>query len=231
MIKPTVVSRSKWMEARKELLAKEKALTKARDALSAERRELPMVKLEKDYSFEGPSGTESLSDLFAGRSQLLVYHFMFGADWEEGCPSCSFWADNYNGIIEHLAARDVTMVAISTASLERISAYAQRLDWRFKWVSSSGSTFNRDFNVTFSPDEKDSATYNYKDGVKVGEEMPGISVFYKTEAGDVLHSYSTFSRGLDMFNGAYHLLDIVPKGRDEEGLPWSMAWLKRRDQY
>ncbi len=231
MTEPKVVSREEWLRARRALLAKEKEFTRTRDALSAERRELPMVKLEKAYRFDGPNGSETLSDLFAGRSQLLVYHFMFGTDWEEGCPSCSFWADNFNGVTEHLAARDVTMIAISTAPLEKLEAYKQRLGWRFKWLSSAGSDFNSDFGVSFSAEEKSSVTYNFKDGSSVGEEMPGASTFYKNNEGEIFHAYSTYARGLDMLNGAYHYLDIVPKGRDEGDLGFTMAWLKRRDQY
>jgi predicted dithiol-disulfide oxidoreductase (DUF899 family) len=174
-----------------------------------------------------------LADLFDGRGQLIVYHFMFGPDWEEGCPSCSFWADNFNGIIVHLNHRDITMIAVSNAPLARLEAYKQRMGWDFKWVSSLGSDFNRDFQVSFSPEEVERGElyYNYETRGFPSEEAPGVSVFVRDASGGVFHSYSCYSRGLDMLNGAYHYMDLVPKGRDEEGLPYSMAWLERRDQY
>jgi len=227
-----VVSRREWLAARQELLAKEKELTHARDEVSRLRRELPWVKVEKRYEFEGPNGKESLGDLFEGRSQLLLYHFMFGPDWKEGCPSCSFWADNYEGTIVHLNHRDVTFVVVSRAPLDKLEAYRERMGWRFKWVSSLGSDFNRDYQVSFTPQEmaKGEMLYNYRLTKFPSEEAPGISVFYR-DAGGVFHTYSCYSRGLDMLNGAYHHLDLVPKGRDEEGLPYSMAWLRRHDSY
>jgi len=226
-----IVSRDEWLTARKALLAREKAFTQARDRLSAERRELPWVKVDKPYMFEGPQGKETLSDLFAGRGQLLVYHFMFGPDWNEGCPSCSFWADNYNGIVVHLQQRDVTLVAISRAPLEKLEAYQRRMGWSFKWLSSLGNDFNHDYHVSFTPEEQKTAAYNYKPGGFGSSEAPGISVFAKDAAGDVFHTYSCYARGLDMLNGAYHLLDLVPKGRDEAGLPHPMAWVRRHDKY
>jgi len=228
-----VVSGEAWLAARKKLLAKEKEFTRLRDQLSEARRELPWQKVDKEYVFGGPNGKKTLADLFDGRSQLVIYHFMYGPDWEEGCPSCSFWADNFNGIDIHLKHRDITMVAISRAPLETLNAYKKRMGWNFKWVSSLGSDFNFDFNVSFTPEEmeKGEMNYNYETRKFPSEEGPGISVFYKNEKGEVFHTYSCFARGLDMLNGAYHYMDLAPKGRDEEDLPYSMAWLSRRDQY
>jgi len=233
MLTKKVVSREKWLEARQAHLKKEKEFTKLRDQLSQERRELPWVKVEKPYLFEGSHGTESLADLFNGRSQLLIYHFMFGPDWEEGCPSCSFWADNFNGTDVHLNHRDITLVVVSSARLEKLNDYKARMGWNFKWVSSLGSDFNHDYQVTSTAEEikKGRVFYNFRPSETTSEERPGISIFYKDEAGDVFHTYSCYARGLDMLNGAYHYMDLTPKGRDEEGLPWSMAWLRRHDQY
>ena len=232
MPKHSVVSNQEWTKARKALLEKEKALTRQRDELARERRELPWEKVTKDYIFEGPEGTQSLDDLFAGRAQLIVYHFMYGPDWEEGCTSCSFWADNFEGIAIHLAHRDATLVAISRAPYELLAAYRRRMGWTFPWYSSQGSDFNFDYHVSYTREQVDSgeAEYNYRQ-TSVLEELPGISVFYRDEAGDVYHTYSTYSRGLDMLNGAYHFMDLLPKGRDEAELPWTMAWLRRHDQY
>ncbi len=228
-----IVSQEEWLEARKAHLAREKEFTRLRDQLSRERRELPWVKVEKDYVFQGPNGAESLGDLFDGRSQLLVQHFMYGPDWDDGCPSCSFWADSYDGFIVHLAQRDVTMVAVSRAPLEVLDAYKKRMGWSFKWVSSLGSDFNRDFQVTFTPEEmaKGEMTYNYETRSFPADEAPGVSVFARNEAGEIFHTYSCYARGLDMLNGAYHYLDLVPKGRDEDDLPYSMAWVQRHDEY
>ncbi len=228
-----VVSREEWGAARKEFLAKEKEFTRLRDQLSQQRRALPWVKVEQAYAFDGPNGQESLADLFEGKSQLLVYHFMFGPDWEEGCKSCSFWADNYNGVSIHLAHRDVSLVAISRAPLDKLAAYKKRMGWDFKWVSSLGNEFNRDYHVSFTPEEmeKGDVYYNYRINKFPSDEAPGISIFYKDENGDIFHTYSCYSRGLDMMNGAYHYLDLVPKGRDETGLSYSMEWLYRHDQY
>jgi predicted dithiol-disulfide oxidoreductase (DUF899 family) len=226
-----VVSREEWLAVRKSFLVKEKEFTRARDELSRQRRELPWVEVEKSYAFDGPDGKVSLPDLFAGKSQLLVYHFMFGPDWGEGCPSCSFWADNYNGIVVHLANRDVSLVAISRAPLEKLEAYKRRMGWGFKWVSSLNNDFNRDFHVSFTPEEQKTAVYNYEARGFGSSEAPGASVFAKDEAGRVFHTYSCYARGLDMLNGAYHLLDLVPKGRDEDSLPYPMAWVRRHDKY
>jgi len=226
-----IVSRDEWLAARKALLAKEKAFTKERDALSQERRRLPWVKVDKKYVFDAPAGKETLADLFAGRNQLLVYHFMFGPGWKEGCPSCSFWADNYNGAVVHLSHRDVSLVAISRAPLEKLESYRKRMGWNFKWVSSYGNDFNRDYHVSFMPEEQKTAIYNYKADGFGSSEAPGVSVFIKAADGQIFHTYSCYARGLDMLNGAYHLLDLVPKGRDEQGLSYPMAWVRRHDQY
>ncbi|HSB72203.1 MAG TPA: thioredoxin family protein [Candidatus Methylomirabilis sp.] len=228
-----VVSREVWLVARKGHLAKEKALTRLRDRLSRERRELPWVKVEIEYLFEGPNGRETLADLFEGRSQLLVYHFMFDPSWREGCKSCSFWADNYNDIIVHLNHRDVTMVTVSRAPLPKLEAFKQRMGWGFKWVSSLHTDFNRDYHVSFTPEERETgeANYNYRLTNFPSSEGPGVSVFYKDQDGNVFHTYSCYARGLDMVNGAYHLLDLVPKGRDEEGPRSPMAWLRHHDSY
>lgn len=228
-----IVSKEEWLVARKELLAREKESTRLRDQLSAERRKLPWVKVESEYLFDTPKGQESLSDLFEGRSQLIIYHFMYGPDWAEGCPSCSFWADNFNGINIHLNHRDINLVVVSRARLETLEAYKRRMNWSFRWVSSFGSDFNRDYNVSFTPEEaeKGEVFYNFRVGKVPGEEVQGISVFYKNEQGDVFHTYSCYARGLDMVNGAYHYMDLAPKGRDEGSLPYTMAWLSRNDQY
>jgi predicted dithiol-disulfide oxidoreductase (DUF899 family) len=233
MHKPPVVSQDEWLKARVAHLTKEKEFTRLRDELSRERRELPWVKVDKPYMFDGPTGRQSLADLFGTSSQLLVYHFMFGPDWEQGCPSCSFWADNFNGITIHLKHRDIQLVAISRAPLSKLDAYKKRMGWQFNWVSSLDNDFNQDFQVSFTPEQlKNGAmTYNFDKTTFPSEEAPGISVFAKDEHGDIFRTYSCFSRGLDMLNGAYHLMDLTPKGRDESGLPRTMAWLRRHDQY
>lgn len=227
------VSREEWLAARIDYLAKEKEFTRLRDQLSQQRRELPWVKVEKEYFFEGPDGRESLADLFEGRSQLIIYHFMYGPEWEEGCPSCSYMADNFNNIGVHLNHRDITMVTVSRAKLETLEAYKKRMGWGFKWVSSFGGDFNRDYNVSFTPEEmeKGKMFYNFHLTNFPADEGPGISVFYKTEAGEIFHTYSCYARGLDMLIGAYNYMDLAPKGRDEGGLPFTMAWLRRHDQY
>jgi predicted dithiol-disulfide oxidoreductase (DUF899 family) len=229
MLEPRIVSHDEWLAARKAFLAEEKTFTKARDALSAKRRELPWVKVDTRYTFDTPKGKESLSDLFAGRSQLIVYHFMLGPDWEQGCKSCSFWADNFNDIIVHLNHRDVSMIAVSSAPVAKIEAFRKRMGWNFNWVSSGDTTFNQDFGVSPKPGE--SVRYNYGTSKIDMDELPGISVFARDEKGTVYHTYSCYARGLDMLNGAYHYLDLVPKGRDEEGLPGTMSWLKHHDRY
>lgn len=228
-----IVSRDEWLQARKAHLAHEKEFTRARDRLSAERRALPWVKVEKAYAFDGPTGRQSLGDLFAGRSQLVVQHFMFAPDWNEGCKSCSFWADGFERMTPHLAARDTTLVAISRAPLPKLAAFKARMGWTFDWVSSAGSDFNYDFAVSFTPEQIASGAkiYNFGTSGFGIEEAPGISVFIRDEAGNVFHTYSCFERGLDMMNAAYHYLDLTPIGRNEAGLPYPMDWVRLRDQY
>lgn len=226
-----IVTRDEWLEARLALLAREKAFTRERDQLSQMRRDLPWVRVDKPYRFHGPDGPKTLADLFDGRHQLIVYHFMFAPDWEAGCKSCSFWADNFDGVDVHLAHRDVTLALVSAAPLDTLQAYKRRMGWRTAWVSSAGSDFNRDFQVACTAEELNSGEvyYNYARRKAFASEMPGISVFYRDDDGAVFHTYSCYARGLDMLNGAYHLLDLVPKGRDESGR--GMSWLRRRDEY
>jgi predicted dithiol-disulfide oxidoreductase (DUF899 family) len=228
-----VVTREEWLIARKEHLVQEKEFTRLRDELSKARRELPWVELEKDYAFDGANGKEHLSDLFDGRHQLLIYHFMYGPDWEEGCPSCSFWADNYDRSVIHLNHRDISMVAVSKAPWKTLDAYRRRMGWSFKWFSSLDNDFNRDYHVSFTPEEmeKGEMFYNYQTTHFPSSEAPGLSVFYRDDDGSVYHTYSCYSRGLDMLNAAYHHMDLVPKGRDESDLPHRMSWLHRHDQY
>ena len=230
---PIIVSQAEWLAARKELLSKEKQFSRQRDELSRQRRELPWEKVEKEYVFDGQNGKETLADLFAGRSQLIVYHFMFGPGWEEGCPSCSFLSDHIDGSVAHLAARDVRLVVVSRAPLAQIEAFKKRMGWRFKWVSSYGNDFNRDYHVSFTKEElaKGQMYYNYGMQQFPSEEGPGTSVFYKDGAGKIFHTYSSYGRGLDMLIGAYNWLDIAPKGRDEEGLAFTMAWVRHHDKY
>ena len=228
-----VVSREEWLKARLELLAAEKELTRQRDALTRGRMAMPWERVEKSYQFEGPNGALSLADLFDGRSQLIVHHFMFAPDWDEGCKSCSFWADNYEGITIHLAHRDVILAAISRAPYPKIAAYKKRMGWSFPWVSSYGSDFNYDFQVSFSPEDLAAGMsyLNYKvQPIDVSDEV-GFSVFARNDEGEVFHTYSCYRRGIDILNGAYQLLDLVPKGRDEDGFKFSMEWVRRHDQY
>ncbi len=226
----TVVSEADWIDARKQLLTKEKEFTRARDRLSQQRRDLPWVRVEKQYAFEGPNGQETLADLFDGRSQLIVYHFMFDPEWDEGCPHCSFWADNFDPNLVHLNARDVTMIAVSRAPFSKLAAYKERMGWSFKWVSSSETDFNFDYRVSFTPEQANEAAYNYGTLSPANSEREGVSVFYKDGSGDVFHTYSAYARGIDMVNTAYHYLDLVPKGRDEEGRP-PQYWVRRHDEY
>jgi len=232
MTNHTVVVPAEWLQARKALLAKEKEFNRLRDDLSRQRRELPWERVEKTYLFDGPDGKETLADLFDGRRQLVVYHFMFGPGWEVGCKSCSFWADNFANVIPHLNARDVTLIAVSQAPLEDFAAFKRRLGWTFKWVSASANDFNRDYHVSFTPEEieKGENFYNYKYQKFAGTQQPGISVFYRDDDGAVYHTYSCYSRGLDMLNVAYHYLDLVPKGRDETGAH-KMSWVRFHDEY
>jgi predicted dithiol-disulfide oxidoreductase (DUF899 family) len=231
MARHTVVSRKDWLAARKALLTKEKKFTRLRDQLSKERRQLPWVKVDKDYVFDGPKGKETLSELFDGRSQLIVYHFMFAPDWDAGCKHCSFWADNFDRIIVHLNHRDVTMVAASRAPYRKLESYKNRMSWTFKWVSSGNTDFNFDYHVSFTPEEeaKKQAFFNYKIQDPYSTDREGASVFFKDAKGNVFHTYSTYARGIDMVNAAYHYLDLVPKGRDEGKS--GPSWLCRHDEY
>ena len=233
MSEPRIVSRDEWLTARKQLLSKEKELTRLRDGLSAERRALPWVRVDKAYGFDTPEGRQTLAELFAGRSQLVVYHFMFGPGWEQGCPSCSWAADNIDGNVVHLSARGVTLVVVSRAPLAQIAAFQKRMGWCFPWVSSHGSDFNYDYHVSFTPEEiaKGDVSYNYGPNGFPSEEAPGVSVFAKDSSGAVFHTYSAFARGAEPLLGGYFFLDLVPKGRDEAGLPFTMAWVRHHDRY
>jgi len=228
-----IVSQDEWLAARKQHLIKEKEFTRLRDELSRQRRELPWVRVEKWYVFDGPDGKETLAELFNGRSQLIIYHFMFGPGWEQGCPSCSLAADNIDGNVVHLAHRDVTLIAVSRAPLPQIAAFKQRMGWRFKWVSSYGNDLNYDFHVSFTKDEMATGKmyYNYDMAEYPREEAHGISVFAKDGTGDVFHTYSSYARGPEALLGVYYFLDLVPKGRDEAGLPFPMAWVRHHDRY
>ncbi|HWL87799.1 MAG TPA: thioredoxin family protein [Polyangiaceae bacterium] len=227
------VSHEEWLKARLELLAAEKEFTRHRDVLTRRRMAMPWERVEKSYQFEGPNGALSLADLFDGRSQLMVDHFMLGPDWEEGCKSCSFWADNFNGIPVHLNHRDVTFTAVSRAPSAKINVYKKRMGWSFAWVSSHGSDFNFDYHVSFTPEEiaEGKAYYNYAVRPITASDEQGVSVFYKNESGQVFHTYSCHGRDIDVLNGAYQYLDLVPKGRDEDGFTFSMDWVRRHDQY
>jgi predicted dithiol-disulfide oxidoreductase (DUF899 family) len=235
MERRTIASRAEWLVARKVLLAKEKEFNRARDALSAERRRLPMVRVEKEYAFEGPSGKVAFRDLFDGKSQLIVYHFMFDPSWEAGCKSCSFIADNFEGGLIHLRARDTSFVAVSRAPLATLEAFKKRMGWSFPWLSSFESDFNYDFHVTLD-DAKGSLEYNYehlskdKPGYGGMGERPGLSVFL-LDGGEVFHTYSTYQRGLDILIGTYNYLDLTPLGRQEEGSTHGMSWVRLHDKY
>ena len=229
-----IVSHEQWIDARKQLLAKEKDFTRARDALSRQRRDLPWERVDKNYVFTGADGKLTLGDLFAGSSQLMIYHFMFDPSWEAGCKSCSFWADNFNGIDVHLKHRDITFLAVSRAQYSKLEAYRQRMGWSFKWVSSFDSDFNYDYGVSFTAEQlaKDDAIHNYGSGKLFGPESVGISVFCQDVDGAVFHTYSCYSRGVDMMNGAYHYLDLAPAGRNESGQGKNpQAWVRRHDEY
>ncbi|MGE5151097.1 MAG: DUF899 domain-containing protein [Rhodospirillaceae bacterium] len=227
------VSREEWLEARRALLAKEKEVLKAKDALRRETRELPWVKVDKDYVFEGPNGKETLSDLFAGRSQLVVRHFMLGPGWKEGCVGCSFGADQTDGSVVHLINHDVMFVTVSRAPYPEIAAYHKRMGWTFKWVSSFGSDFNFDYHVSFTEEDekRGKAFYNFADMDYMGDEMPGTSVFFKNEAGEIFHTYSAFARGSELMGGVYGILDVTPKGRNEPPGGNLTAWVRRHDEY
>ncbi|HWD98528.1 MAG TPA: thioredoxin family protein [Bryobacteraceae bacterium] len=227
-----VVARDEWLEARLAHLAAEKEFVRKRDELSQQRRELPWERVEKDYVFEGPEGPRTLGDLFGGRSQLIMYHFMLGPNWEEGCKSCSFLADHFDATRIHLAHRDVTFAAVSRARVSRIEAFKRRMGWRFPWVSAFGTDFQRDYGVHFTTGElAGEVNYNYGKTRFGSEEAPGLSVFYKDEEGEIFHTYSTYARGLDALVGTYQFLDLVPKGRDEDGLAFTMAWVRHHDKY
>jgi predicted dithiol-disulfide oxidoreductase (DUF899 family) len=228
-----VSTREEWLKQRLHLLAEEKKLSKARDAVSALRRQMPLVPVDKDYVFTGASGKCSLAALFGDCSQLIIYHFMYGDDWDDACNSCSFTADNFDGIDAHLAARDAAFAVISAADYATLAAFKSRMSWRFNWLSSKGNSFNRDYGVNFAQTEIDEGAANYNFGTLSfpATEAPGISVFTKDTAGKIYHSYSTYARGLDMMIGAYHYLDLLPKGRDEDGLDFKMSWLRKRDSY
>jgi predicted dithiol-disulfide oxidoreductase (DUF899 family) len=231
--KHDIVPQAQWLAARRELLKKEKELTRLSDQLSAQRRQLPWVKVEKNYLFDGPGGKVPLANLFAGRTQLAIYHFMFGPDWQEGCPSCSFVSDHFDGTLPHLAARDVTLVAVSRAPLSKIEPFKKRMGWHFPWVSSGESDFNADFHVSFTKDEmaRGKVNYNYTMQEFPSAEAPGLSVFYKDAAGDIFHTDSIYGRGVEQLMSTYKILDLVPKGRDEDQLGFPMEWVRHHDRY
>ena len=228
-----VVSGDRWVAERKALLAREKELTRLRDQIARERRALPWVRIEKNYVFDGLEGRRTLAELFEGRRQLIVQHFMFGPGWEQGCPSCSFMADHIDGMNVHLAHRDVTLLAVSRAPLADIERFRRRMGWQFKWVSSYANDFNHDFGVTFTPEEraKGDVYYNYGMRPFPAAEAPGISVFCRDDAGDVFHTYSTYGRGVEVMMGTYDLLDLAPKGRDERDVDHKMEWVRHHDRY
>lgn len=229
-----VVSRERWLAERKALLAREKELTRLRDRLARERRALPWVRIEQDYAFDAPEGRRTLAELFEGRRQLLVQHFMLGPGWEQGCPSCSFMADHLDGMAVHLAQRDLSLVVVSRAPLAEIERFRRRMGWQFRWVSSHGSRFNHDFGVSFTPEQRagGAVDYNYVRQPFPAEEAPGISVFYRDDAGQVFHTYSTYGRGVEVMMGAYNLLDLTPRGRHErEDAPNKMEWVRHHDRY
>ncbi len=227
------MSHQQWLAAREALLAKEKAFARLRDELSRERRALPWERVDRTYVFEGPGGRETLADLFEQHSQLVVYHFMFQPDSDEGCKHCSFWADNFNPIVVHLNHRDVSFVAISRAPLPKLEQFKRRMGWGFKWVSSAENDFNYDFHVSFRPEQirAGEVVYNYARTDMDFTDREGVSVFYRDDAGVVYHTYSTYARGIDLLNTAYNYLDLVPKGRDEEGLEFTQSWVQYHDRY
>ena len=228
-----VVTKDRWTAARQALLAREKELTRLQDEIARERRALPWVRIDKPYGFDTIEGPQTLAQLFDGRRQLVVQHFMFAPGWEQGCKSCSFMADHIDGARVHLANRDVTMVVVSRAPLADIERFRRRMGWQFKWVSSHASDFNHDFGVSFTPEQlaQGEVDYNFTRQPFPVEEAPGISAFLKDDAGQVFHTYSTYGRGVELMMGAYRLLDIAPRGRDEEGLPYTMEWVRHHDCY
>jgi predicted dithiol-disulfide oxidoreductase (DUF899 family) len=227
-----VVPKAQWIAERKALLAREKELTHLRDQLASERRALPWERVDKAYVFDAPEGRRSLADLFEGRRQLVVQHFMLGPGWEQGCPSCSYMADHIDGMQVHLEQRDVTVLVVSRAPLAEIERFRQRMGWQFKWVSSNGSDFNYDFGVSFTPEERAKGEVNYNFSMRAfpSEEAPGVSVFYKNDAGEVFHTYSTYGRGVEVMMGTYNMLDLTPKGRDERS-GHGMEWVRHHDRY
>ena len=225
-----IVGHDEWLEARRELLGREKEFTRLRDEIGRRQRALPWEPVEKEYVFDGPDGRETLAELFDGCSQLIVYHFMFGPEDDAGCPHCSFWADSFDANVVHLNARDVTMVAVSRAPLAKLAAYQQRMGWSFKWLSSAGTDFNVDYGVSFAPEQRDELVYNFGTIAPGLEDREGMSVFYRDEEGRLFHTYSTYARGIDMLNAAYNYIDLVPKGRDEEGRA-PQFWVRRHDEY
>jgi predicted dithiol-disulfide oxidoreductase (DUF899 family) len=230
---PTIVSHEDWIAARKEFLKKEKEFTRQRDEISRLRQALPWEKVEKSYEFDGPNGKVSLSDLFGNRIQLMIYHFMLGPGWKEGCPSCSYLADHFDGMTIHLANRDVTLAVVSRAPIAEIETFKKRMGWKFRWVSSNAGDFNFDYQVSLSPEDigKKQVYYNYEMTEFPSEERPGLSVFAKDAGGAIFHTYSSYARGLDILVGAYNFLDHVPRGRDEAGLKHTMAWVRHHDKY
>lgn len=228
-----IVSRDQWVAERKTLLVREKELTCLRDQIARERRALPWVRVDKDYVFDTPDGRRTLAELFEGRRQLLVQHFMFAPGWDQGCPSCSFMADHNDGMNVHLAHRDVTLVAVSRATLPEIERFRRRMGWQFKWASSHASDFNYDFCVSFTPEQvaKGTIHYNYGTWPHAYEEWPGVSAFYKDDAGVVFHTYSTYGRGVEVMMHTYNMLDLMPKGRDERDVQYKMEWLRHHDRY
>ena len=228
--KHEIVAHDDWLASRAELLAAEKEFTRLRDELSRRRRALPWEAVEKEYAFDGSHGRRTLAELFDGRSQLVVYHFMFPPQDDEGCPHCSFWADSFDANVVHLQARDVTLVAVSRAPFAKLEAYERRMGWSFPWYSSGGSDFNLDFGVSFEPGSESDPVYNYGTSSPGHSDREGVSVFATEGAGKVFHTYSAYARGIDLLNTAYNYLDLVPKGRDEEGRP-PQFWVRRRDEY
>lgn len=228
-----VVSHEEWLSARTAFLAKEKEFTRLRDELSQQRRDLPWEKVNKQYVFDGPKGKETLAELFENRSQLVVYHFMFSPEDDEGCFACSFWADTFNGNSVHLNHRDTTFVAISRAPLDKIEPFKQKMGWSFKWLSSGASDFNFDYQVSFTPEQIKSGEqfYNYIVTDHGMQDREGVSVFYKDESGAVFHTYSCYARGIDTLNATYQYLDLTPRGRDEDGPIGPLAWVRHHDRY
>ena len=230
---PIIVSEEKWLAARLELLREEKEFTRLRDKLADRRRKLPWIKITKGYTFESSDGQVTLADLFEGRSQLIVQHFMFGPGWEQGCKSCSFMTDHFNAAAVHLPARDVSFAVVSHAPIDTILPFKKRMGWNVNWVSAHGTDFNRDYHVSFTPEEMAQGKVHYNYGLRPFpvEEAPGVSVFARDVDGTIYHTYSTYGRGVEFIMGTYHILDLTPKGRDEKGLEYGMEWLRHHDRY